>query len=52
MGVTFHYITDQWEYRQFPVGFRHLLGAHTAQNVGEFVADVLTPFLGILFAVT
>ena len=47
MAVTLHFITENWEYNQYPIGFRQIIGQHTALAVGNFVANVLLPFLGM-----
>lgn len=41
-----HFISDDWELRNFPVGFRKIEGPHTAEAVGIFVGDILKPYVG------
>jgi hypothetical protein len=46
VAVTVHFISGDWELRNFPVGFRKIEGPHTAEAVGIFVGDILKPYIG------
>lgn len=41
IGVTAHYITDDWELRAELLSFRDLPGSHTGENMAEVLYDIL-----------
>ena len=50
IAVTIHFITNDWELRNFPVAFKKVDGAHTGEAIGNTVASILKPLLGIAFS--
>jgi hypothetical protein len=41
IGVTAHYITDDWELRAELLSFKDLPGSHTGENMAEVLYDIL-----------
>jgi hypothetical protein len=50
IAVTIHFITNDWELRNFPAAFKKVDGAHTGEAIGNIVANILKPLLGIAFS--
>jgi hypothetical protein len=46
VAVTIQFIDGNWSLCNVPVGFRQILGRHSAEAVGNLVADIISPFLG------
>jgi hypothetical protein len=48
LGITAHWIDDNWIQRELVIGFEPLNGAHTAENLAEALIDVVDRFhLGV-----
>lgn len=46
VSVTVQFIDRDWKLKNLPVAYKKIIGSHTAQSVGNFVADCLKPCLG------
>jgi hypothetical protein len=46
LGVTLQIVNEDWSLWNLPIAFVPVLGSHTAEAVGNLIADVVAPFLG------
>lgn len=46
LGVTLQIVNEDWSLWNLPIGFVPVLGSHTAEAVGNLIAEVVAPFLG------
>lgn len=44
LGITAHWIDDNWIQKELVIGFEPLNGAHTAENIAEALVDVIDRF--------
>lgn len=40
------FVNEDWSLWNLPIGFVPVLGSHTAEAVGNLIAEVVAPFLG------
>jgi hypothetical protein len=45
ISITIHFIDDEWNLIYFPIAFQKIVGPHTAEAIGNLVADLLKPLL-------
>lgn len=50
IGATLQFIDKEWKLWNLPIGFKQILGSHTAMAVGKQVAEMIRPFIGLLLS--
>lgn len=54
LSITAYIVNEKWEFQEHLIGFEHLSGAHTGENMAKVVMGVLKEYEihGRLFAIT